>query len=258
MSSPDLETVIIPPSTPHTHTVIFLHGRGDTAANFAYSLRYSLSSTSRTLITTFPSTRWVFPQPGRDRMNQWFNVYNVQDFSEREDVQAAGLRESVEGVRRVVKREVEVLGGRWDRVVLAGISQGAATSVHTLLNLDIPISKDEKGQSVPRGLGALLCFSARMPFPGRSLAETRAMLNLEGVPDDDQVFRDTPILLEHCADDPLVLVNNGRGLRDTLQGFGADVTWKEYTDGGHWFKAPEGIDDAIGFLERALGIEKDG
>ncbi|KAG3178907.1 hypothetical protein PC129_g25469, partial [Phytophthora cactorum] len=63
-----------------------------------------------------------------------------------------------------------------------------------------------------------------------------------------------PVLLEHCVDDPLVLVRHGRTLRDTLAGFGADVTWSEYPDGGHWFNSPAGMEEAAVFLERVLGI----
>lgn len=130
--------------------------------------------------------------------------------------------------------------------MLAGISQGAATSVHTLLNLSVPPTVD--GHEVPRRLGAFLGFSCRMPFPGRSLAETRKVLDLEGIPDTDEVLRNTPVLLEHCVDDPLVLVEKGRDLRDTLRGFGTQVAWKEYPNGGHWFNSPAGVDDAVEFL----------
>ncbi|KAJ2990382.1 hypothetical protein NUW54_g8485 [Trametes sanguinea] len=56
------------------------------------------------------------------------------------------------------------------------------------------------------------------------------------------------MLLEHCVDDPLVLVQNGRALRDTLRAFGAQVEWREYPSGGHWFNSPAGIDDAVAFL----------
>lgn len=189
--------------------------------------------------------RWCAAFPG-ERISQWFDIWNVSNFSDREELQAAGLRESVASIRRILADEAGRLGGRWDRLVLAGISQGAATSVHTLLNLSLPPAV--VGQQVARRLGAFLGFSCRMPFPGRSLTETRKVLGLEGIPDTDEVLRNTPVLLEHCVDDPLVLVGNGRGLRDTMRGFGIQVTWKEYPNGGHWFNSPAGIDDVVGFL----------
>ncbi|KAE9373744.1 alpha/beta-hydrolase [Stipitochalara longipes BDJ] len=248
----DLPFITIPPSAPHTHTVIFLHGRGDTAKTFASSLTYSTDSYNRTLQEIFPSFRWVFPQaemrectafPG-DKVSQWFDIWNVNNFSEREDLQATGLRESVASIRRLLSSEATSLGGQWDRLVLAGISQGGATSVHTLLALSLPPAVEGQHE-VPRRLGAFLGFSCRMPFPGKSLTETRRVLALDSVPDTDEVIHNTPMLLEHCVDDPLVLVGNGRDLRDTLRRFGARVTWKEYPNGGHWFNSPAGIDDAV-------------
>ncbi|KAF9876896.1 phospholipase carboxylesterase [Colletotrichum karsti] len=205
-----LPQTIIPPSTTHTHTVIFLHGRGDNAHTFSQSLQYSTDSRDRTLADAFPSFRWVFPQAEtsapaafpRDKVPQWFDVWNVSDFSDREELQAAGLRESVSAVREIIVAEAEMLGGRYDRVVLAGISQGAATGVHTILKLGLPDGRER--------IGAFMGFSCRMPFPGRTLKDTRAVLGLGDVPEDDGLLRRTPMLLEHCVDDPLVLVGNGR------------------------------------------------
>ena len=242
--------VIVPPASTHSHTVIFLHGRGDNARNFSLSLRYSTTSRDLNLGEAFPSFRWVFPQAamensvgfGGNMTSQWFDIYNVRDFAQHEDLQAVGLRVSVERIRELILQEADMLGGRYDRVILMGISQGAATSVHTLLNLDLPC-----------GLGAFLGFSCRMPFPGRTLSETRKVLTLDHVPAHATVLEKTPMMLEHCANDPLVLVENGRALRDTLRGFGATVAWKEYPDGGHWFNSPRGIEDAIEFLNKIIG-----
>ena len=246
----DIPTITVNPSAPHTHTVVFLHGRGDNPRKFAASLALSRDSSGRTLADAFPSFRWVFPQaPTRrcasspDVWPQWFDVWDVRDFTDNEDLQAIGLREVVPPLQRILAGEAEALGGRWDRVVLAGISMGAATSVHILFNLDVP----DGG-----GLGAFIGFACRCPFAGKSLAEMRDVLGLKGVPAGDAVLRNTPVLLEHCVDDPLVLVQNGRGLRDTLRGFGASVEWREYPDGGHWFNSPAGIDDAVAFLNKSV------
>ncbi|KAK6865800.1 Phospholipase/Carboxylesterase family protein [Apiospora arundinis] len=257
----DLPVKTIPSTTSHTHTVVFLHGRGDNAHSFIQSLYHSRDSRNKTLLESFPSFRWVFPQakmrecaafPGQ-AMTQWFDIWNTTDFSEQEGLQAIGLRESVTGLRALLEREAALLGGRWDLLVLAGISQGAATSVHTLLNLDLPPPPPTaSGPNATRRLGAFLGFSCRMHFPGRTLAETRKVLSLEGSPDHDEVIRNTPVLLEHCVDDATVLVDGGRNLRDALRKFGAQVAWREYPHGGHWFNSPAGMDDAIQFLSAVL------
>ncbi|OAA66887.1 Phospholipase/carboxylesterase [Niveomyces insectorum RCEF 264] len=256
----DIPVLVVGPSAAHSHTVVFLHGRGDNARNFAASLAHARDSRRRTLADAFPSFRWVFPQaPVRTCASapdtawpQWFDVWNTRDFAEREELQAVGLREVVPALRTILADEAARLGGRWDRVVLAGISMGGATSVHTLFNLDVPAAT--AGSLQQRRLGAFIGFSCRCPFAGRTpLAEMRRVLQLAGVPAHDHVLRNTPMLLEHCVDDPLVLVQNGRRLRDTLRGFGAQVEWKEYPNGGHWFNAPAGMDDVVAFLtEKAL------
>ncbi|KAL2153539.1 hypothetical protein VTH82DRAFT_4694 [Thermothelomyces myriococcoides] len=255
----NLQVLTIPPSTPHphTHTIIFLHGRGDNIKSFSRALRRWHSSRGTTLFDTFPTLRWVFPQaPVRQVAStahlfrphvfpQWFDVWTPQDFSEREDVQIEGLRESVPLIRDMIAREAAALGGRWDRVILAGISMGAATSVHTLLNLDIPAEAGGR-------LAALLGYCGRCPFAARGLRGMREVLAIPGAPQgmENGVLRRTPVLLEHSADDPLVIIDNGRRLRDTLQGCGANVEWREYMTGGHWFQEPEGIDDTIEFLQK--------
>lgn len=253
--------VIIPVQKAHSHTVIFLHGRGDDADSFSASLKYPHDSRNRTLYEAFPTFRWVFPKSdetlsfsaGGNKVSQWFDIWNVEDFSDREEIQTLGLKQSIEMMRKILVIEAGILGGRWDRIVLAGISQGAATAAHTLLNLTLP-KQARDGTALPGGLAAFVGFSCRMPFPGRDLAETRKMLNLDDVPEDNQVIRKTPVLLEHCADDEVVPVEHGRVLRDTLQGFGAHVHWREYPTGGHWFHSPTGMDEATEYLTHVLGL----
>lgn len=271
MDAPGL--LVVPPSRrPHTHTVIFLHGRGDTARSLAETLHYFSDSRSRSLFELFPSFRWVFPQaPVREvartggRTCQWFDVWDMGDPEEREGVQRGGVAESVGRVVRVVREEAGVLGG-WEGVVVAGISQGGAAGLHAVLNLD--------GREGVGGIGAVMGFSCRLPFLRETLAETRAEVGVwrqgkkdegevdgeeEGEEEDDaEILRSTPILLEHCADDPLVPVSAGRAARDALSRWGADVTWKEYPDGGHWFNCPAGAEDVAEFLRGVFKLGKDG
>ena len=252
--------VIVNPTAPHSHTVIFLHGRGDTAQNFSPVLERWRDSKMRTLKEAFPSFRWVFPSAPVEalasfpvqKVSQWFDIWNSRNFFEREELQAQGLRASVAMIRSLLGKEVDAVGGDWKRIIVMGISQGAATAVHTILNTSLcPMAG---GGSSPRGLGAFLGFSCRMPFPRRSLAETRKIVGVEHVRDDDdaEVLRNTPVLLEHCVNDPTVRVEDGRELKETLLRFGADVTMIEYPDGGHWFHYPNGLDDVIAFVEKRV------
>lgn len=249
--------VLLDPISPHTHTVIFLHGRGDSASSISHSLFDSLTSSGRSLREIFPSFRWGFPQaplshPARfpkDLRAQWFDVWDPRDLNVREELQVEGLRESVAAIKDIVLEEVRRLDGQSEKVILAGISQGGATAVHTLLHLDCPAPN-----AVPR-LGAFIGFCCRLPFSGRDLLRTRRIIDPEALCEGNDLLRGTPMLLEHSVDDPLVKVEDGRGLRDALHRFGAEVQWKEYADGGHWLQSPQGIDDAVLFLRDVLGLE---
>lgn len=195
---------------------------------------------------------------------QWYDAWDAADPAAHEDLQRDGLRESVEAVRRVLAAEARTLGGRWDRVLLGGIGQGAATAAHALLNLDIPAGPDgdvgdDDGRAAAKGprLGGFMGFSGMMPFAGRSLADTRAVLGLwegGGGEGGGDVVANTPVLLEHSAHDARLPAALGRALRDTLAGLGAAVEWCEYADGGHWLNSPRGIDDVEAFLDRTCGL----
>lgn len=262
--------LVVPPSRrPHTHTVIFLHGRGDTARSLAETLHHFTDARSRSLFELFPSFRWVFPQaPLRevaatgDKTYQWFDVWDMQDPEEREAVQRGGLADSVGRVGRLLREEAGVLG-RWEEVVVAGISQGGAAGLQTVMNLD------GRREGLER-IGAVMGFSCRLPFLRETLAETRAEVGVwrqdegaeggEGQEEHgpDRFFRNTPILLEHCVDDPLVPVSAGRDARDALTRWGADVTWREYPDGAHWFNCPAGAEDVGEFLREVFNLGRDG
>ncbi|KAJ4421920.1 hypothetical protein N0V82_003417 [Gnomoniopsis sp. IMI 355080] len=253
-----LEVVHPKPGQPHTHTIIFLHGRGDTASDFMKGLTHNTwaDSQGRSPIDIFPTFRWVFPtagfkpcaRPDGPRvMSQWFDLWDAVSL-EHEMLMQPGLKSSVERIRALVADEAAKLGRRWDKIVLMGISQGGATSVHTILNLVFPA-----GYIGPKRLGAFVGVSCRLPFPDRNLQDTRKILGLPGAEHEgDEVVVNTPVLLEHCIDDQTVLVASGKQLRDTLRTFGANVEWREYPEGGHWFKSPEGLQDLKAFLEKVL------
>ncbi|KAI0390325.1 phospholipase/carboxylesterase family protein [Xylariaceae sp. FL0594] len=242
------------PGHEHTHTVIFLHGRGDNIHDFWRGLNKWVDSRGRTLDQAFPTFRFVLPEapqrqvaaaaPNNVVWNQWFDVWDTTDFSHKEELLTEGLRDVIPHLRLLIAHEASQLPSGPSRIILAGISMGGATSAHLLFNLEVP-------------LGAFMGFSCRCPFAGSctTLAQMREVLGVDfglALGHGNETLRGTPVLLEHCADDPLVRVQNGRGLRDTLKAFGCQVEWKEYPTGGHWFNSPDGMDNAVRFLEEKV------
>lgn len=151
------------PGHPHTHTAILLHGRSSTAEEFATDL-FSLktSTPQRTLPECFPFFRWVFPDAGqrwctlfRGKQSAWFDTFSLDDLSERQDLQVSGLRDGIHFVKSTLEKEVENLGGRAERVILGGFSQGSATVLWSLFT----------GAAMGNGrLGAFVGLGAWMPF----------------------------------------------------------------------------------------------
>ncbi|GME28160.1 alpha/beta-hydrolase [Neofusicoccum parvum] len=252
--SPTIHT--IPPTAPHTHTIIFLHGRDSLAPEFASELFESQASSGLTLPQLLPSWRWVFPGAGRrpsarfgQALRQWFDVWSVEEPEARKELQRPGLAESVEGLLAVVEREAEVVG--WRRVVLAGISMGCATAVHVLLR---------GGQRV----GAFVGLCGWLPLA----AEVEGVAGCETVEERGRRLRgllpgrstvggdgvngawETPVLLKSCEDDDMVPIRNGERLCKGLRGLGMVVEWHAYVDGGHWINEPKGVDDMVAFLKR--------
>lgn len=238
---------------PHTHTVIFLHGRDSTneefAAEFFESEASEPANQPRTLPDLFPTIRWVFPgaltlHSARfdTNMSQWFDMWSVEDPTEQAEIQHDGLRRSVQAILDVIKNEEAQLEAGLPNIFLAGISQGFATVVAAFF------------AHQTRGLAGLIGLCSWMPLGGKE--ELLRVLSDAKTTDGAAVLeprdtRSTPVLLCHSSDDDVVPVQNGRALRDILEQT-QEVEWHEYVDGGHWVNEPQGVDDIASFLRRHM------
>jgi len=251
--SPFGETHVHPPTTAHTHTAIMIHGRGDLAASFAEDLLTSPLSTASYFPSDLPSWRFVFPAAPcvwsavfQESMPSWFEAASLAEPSARQDLQASGLRRSVEHVRHILEQEIALLGGDRSRVVLGGISQGGAVGMWTLLSLDA-------------GIGGVFGVSTWLPFAEEAQGgcSTGASGLSLGLMSTGRENRRTPIFMGHGVDDAYVDVALGREAAQVLRRVGFMVHSKEYTGAeqeGHWFKVPEGLDDLHDFLVRFTSL----
>ncbi|KAI1258732.1 phospholipase/carboxylesterase family protein [Xylariaceae sp. FL1019] len=246
-----LRSVSLPAHHQHTHTVIFLHGRGSNAREFSEELWENHDRRGDSLQHIFPSVRWVFPQADESYLerfqeyhSQWFDIWGYDNPDERRELQLPGLKEVTPKLIRLIQAEASVVG--LQNVVLAGISQGCTTALHALLNYPIPADGVE-GQR----LCAFIGLSSWMSLGSGSVKETRELLALDGstAGPSDVIFRNTPTFISHNTDDQTVPVDQGKRLRDILTEYGMDVTWREYPTGGHWINMPQCIDDVVAFLK---------
>ncbi|KAF2733237.1 alpha/beta-hydrolase [Polyplosphaeria fusca] len=234
---------IVAASAQHTHTVIFLHGRGSNAREFASEFFESQASDGQFITEIFPGFKWVYPcatirhaETEDEDMHQWFDMAFIWE---------------------IMRKEAEEVGGM-NKVILAGISQGCATAIIALL---------AGGARVAAFIG----FSSWLPFEQEILHiateaftikadPVKGIRNLlfpnehpgPGFPDCGSNVSQVPVLVEHAEDDDTVPFQNGAMLRDGLRALGMRIDWQQYTDGGHWVNEPQGIDDMARFVTKCL------
>ncbi|KAE8339174.1 hypothetical protein BDV24DRAFT_176167 [Aspergillus arachidicola] len=267
------------PQSSHTHTAILLHGRGSNGPEFAEELFSSMTSKGHNLASCLPNWRWVFPT-SRDRwsdrfqeeMCAWFDAYSLDDIHERQDLQIAGLRESVTHILGILSHEIEILGGNISHVYLGGISQGMATALWTLFRAT---------NQIHQPLGGFVGFCGWLPFAqqvedlvqgaqesctvdasskqliqrsvagfflntisGNEISQTNETIDIS--------ILSTPVFLSHGSDDVWVPADLGRQAARVLQQVQIPVQWHEFIGAegdGHWVKEPEGFDQILHFLE---------
>lgn len=266
MPPPPLHIINPRDGHPHTHTIIFLHGRDSTNQEFARDLFESEASEPanqpRTLPDLLPTVRWVFPGAPvlpslrfDTALSQWFDMWSVEEPAARGELQHAGLRTSVEAVHDVLRSEEARLlaQGRagTPNIFLAGISQGFATAVAAFF------AGGGLGGDGDGGLAGMIGLSSWMPLGGK-----RELLQVlgDGTGNDYTMTAtttttespsSTPFFLGHAVDDEVVPVRQGMLLRDIL-GQSHQVEWHLYDDGGHWVNEPQGVDDIVRFLRRHM------
>ncbi|KAJ9151689.1 Phospholipase/carboxylesterase [Coniochaeta hoffmannii] len=268
------ETLVIGPASghEHTHTIIFLHGRDSTNAEFASELFESevlvgyrdAKEDQRTLPALLPTTRWVFPTApmlkaerfGID-MSQWFDMWSVEDPGERAETQLEGLRQSVAAISETIRSEETLVPRR--NIFLAGISQGFVTALTTFF-------VDGRG-----GFAGLIGLCSWMPCASlldrmvpdirneSAIRDSQAMYS--GAPAQDPVsmvaLRATPIFLAHAADDDVVPIGHGEQMRDVLSTkLRFDVSRHTYAEGGHWVNEPQGVEDMIDFITKHMALRE--
>ncbi|KAB8273437.1 Alpha/Beta hydrolase protein [Aspergillus minisclerotigenes] len=267
------------PQSSHTHTAILLHGRGSNGPEFAEELFSSMTSKGHNLASCLPNWRWVFPT-SRDRwsdrfqeeMCAWFDAYSLDDIHERQDLQIAGLRESVTHILGILNHEIGILGGDTSHVYLGGISQGMATALWTLFCAT---------NQIHQPLGGFVGFCGWLPFArqvedlvqgsqgsctvdasSKQLIQRSVagfFLNTISGTERSQTHEtidisilSTPVFLSHGSDDVWVSVDLGRQAARLLQQIQIPVQWHEFIGAegdGHWVKEPEGFDQILHFLE---------
>jgi phospholipase/carboxylesterase len=195
-----LPCVEVEPREPVRGSVIWLHGLGADGHDFEPVVP---------MLRT-PGIRYVFPHApsmpvtinGGWVMPAWYDILSLEHVEHRES--EAHIRASARRIEALIEREHE-RGVASQRIVLAGFSQGAAMALHVGLRHADPLA----------GIVALSGYLVLGP----RLEEERAPAN-----------RETPLLLCHGTDDPIVPVTLGEQTRDALRRStpGCPIEWTAF------------------------------
>ena len=226
MTMPD--TVEIDPRTEATGSVIWLHGLGADGHDFEPIVP------ELGLPDELP-LRFVFPHApvrpvtinGGIAMRAWYDIVSL----DREGAQdEQGIRASADSLNALIERERE-RGIPYERIVVAGFSQGGAIALHAALRHREP-------------LAGLLALSTWLPLGATLPAEVEA--------NDASQRRDLPVFLAHGTFDPMLPVDLGHESRAALERLGFTVEWHEYPM-AHAVCADE-IGDIATWLLRVFGV----
>jgi phospholipase/carboxylesterase len=198
------ETVEIDTDGAPDGSVIWLHGLGADGHDFEPVVpELSLRGEAR--------LRFVFPHApirpvtinGGMSMRAWYDILSLDRGAPQDE---SGIRESSQILVDLIEHEYE-RGVPYDRIVLAGFSQGGAIALFTALRF-------------PHRLAGLMALSTYLPLQSKFDAEV--------VDDAATQSRDLPILMAHGSFDPMLPMALGEHSREILTTAGFAVEWHDY------------------------------
>lgn len=198
------ETVEIDVDGEPEGSVIWLHGLGADGHDFE-PIVPELGLQGRL------SLRFIFPHApirpvtinGGVSMRAWYDILSLDRGG---PVDESGIRESSRQLIGLIEREHE-RGISYDRILLAGFSQGGAIASHTAFRF-------------PHRLAGLMALSTYLPLHGTFEEEVAGRL--------DEDFRKLPIFMGHGSFDPVLPMQLGAHSRDLLESAGFKVEWHDY------------------------------
>lgn len=223
MNDPILQVLEINPNTLPDCSVIWLHGLGADGYDFEPIV-------AELDLPAKPAIRFVFPHaPSRPvtlnggvSMPAWFDLYTLELQAQEDE---AGIRQMARSIERLIEHETQ-RGLTYERIVLAGFSQGGALAIHTATRF-------------AEQLAGLIALSSFLPLSQR-LALERSPANAA-----------LPTFMAHGSFDQTVLYQYGVDSKEALIKLNYPVEWHDYPI-AHGV-CQEEIQDIREWLLRVLG-----
>lgn len=213
-------------TTPNpTATVIWLHGLGADGNDF-------VPIVPELKLNGCPGIRFVFPSApsmpvtvnGGYVMPAWYDIIG-RDLMDQED--ASGIQKSAASIVELIENEAS-RGIAYDKIVLAGFSQGCAMALHI-------------GLRFPHKLAGIIALSGYLPLALTANIEKHA------------ANAHTPIFMAHGTYDPVVMLDRAQASYALLEKMGYEVDWNEYPM-EHSVNHEE-LMDISRFLQEVLGAK---
>lgn len=204
-------------------SVIWLHGLGADGNDFVPII-------PELDLAGCPGIRFIFPSApsmpvtvnGGYVMPAWYDIIG-RDLMDQED--ATGIQNSAASILKLIEREAS-RGIAYDKIVLAGFSQGCAMALHI-------------GLRFPHKLAGIIALSGYLPLAMSA--------NLE----KHSANQKTPIFMAHGEYDSVVIPERAHASYELLEKMGYPVSWNEYPM--EHSVSREELADISRFLQEVLG-----
>jgi phospholipase/carboxylesterase len=213
-----LDTLIKTTGTNPTHSIIWMHGLGADANDFAPIV-------PELVRPQFPPLKFIFPNApmrpvtvnGGYVMRAWYDILGA-DLGQRQD--EAGFKASRREIEALIDAEI-ARGTPSENILLAGFSQGAAMTLYV-------------GLRHAKKLGGLIALSGYLPLAAQTAAEAH-VANVG-----------TPIFMAHGLSDPVIAEALAKRSAEALKTLGHPVDYRTYPMPHS--VSPQEIDDLANWL----------
>jgi lysophospholipase-2 len=219
-------TIIVSPTNEslQSGTIIICHGLGDTAEGFV--------DVAEQFASALPHIKFILPTAPTQKVTMNMGMampswYDIVGLDKRSNEYCAGIEESRAKITQLLEEEHSTLGVPYDRMALAGFSQGGALSLYT-------------GMQLPNNnkLGGVVLMSGYLPHES-GFTITPGL-------------EDTPIFHGHGQLDPLVRMEAAIESQHVVQTKGAtNYQLKTYSGLAHSVN-PQELQDVLSFLKSIL------
>ena len=203
--APKMTTALLPhilkePTVPATASLIWLHGLGASGNDFVPLLPDLKLDPKLGLRFIFPhASNHPVTINGGYVMPSWFDILTL---GPNPTIDLTSFENSLNAIHALINNEINS-GVPANKIILCGFSQGGSLALHA-------------GLTYPKQLAGLIGLSTFL------LDEHQQSYQ------KSQANRNTPILLAHGTQDPVVPYSLGQATNDLLTGLSYPVTWTSY------------------------------